>query len=149
MSDIDPRHITLTIESRLDSVALVGVAARRICEEAGFSPIEAAAVELCIVEAVSNSVRHAYDGEAGHAVTTRMTLSDDALEVRVLDEGLPVPLARRTPPYIDFDPDDPDSIPESGRGTFLIHEIMDRVEYGTEGTANVLLMTKALPGAGA
>jgi serine/threonine-protein kinase RsbW len=141
---MEARHVSLTIDSRLDSVALVGVAARRVCEEAGFSPTDAAAIELCIVEAVSNSVRHAYRGEAGHSITTRLTLTDQAMEVRVVDEGSPVPLAKRTPPYIDFDPEDPDSIPESGRGIFLIHEIMDRVEYGKEGTANVLLMTKAL-----
>ena len=142
---MEPRQVALTIDSRLDSVALVGVAARGVCQEAGFAPAEAAAIELCIVEAVSNSVRHAYRGEAGHAVTTRITLTAGGLEVRVLDEGSPVPMARRTPPYIDFDPSDPDSIPESGRGTFLIHEIMDHVEYAMEGTANVLLMTKALP----
>ena len=141
---MEPRQIALTIDSRLDSVALVGVAARRVCEEAGFSPTDAAAIELCIVEAVSNSVRHAYRGEAGHGVDVRMTLTGDALEVSVVDQGLPVPLAKRTPPYVDFDPEDPDSIPESGRGTFLIHEIMDRVEYLKEGTSNVLLMTKAL-----
>ena len=140
---MEARQITLTIDSRLDSVALVGVAARRICDEAGFSPTDAAVIELCIVEAVSNSVRHAYRGEAGHSITTQMILTDDALEVRVVDQGSPVPVAKRTPPYIDFDPDDPDTIPESGRGTFLIHEIMDRVEYLKEGTANVLLMTKA------
>ena len=67
-------------------------------------------------------MRHAYRGEAGHSITTQMILTDDALEVRVVDQGSPVPVAKRTPPYIDFDPEDPDSIPESGRGTFLIHE---------------------------
>lgn len=140
---MEARQVVLTIDSRLDSVALVGVAARRISEEAGFSAADAASIELCIVEAVSNSVRHAYRGEPGHPVTTRLTLSAEGLEIGVLDEGSPVPVAWRTPPHVDFDPDDPDSIPESGRGTFLIHELMDRVSYGTEGNANLLLMTKA------
>lgn len=139
----DKREVVLTIDSRLENVALIGVAVRAICELAHFSDAAAYDMELCAVEAVSNSVRHAYRGEAGHAVELRVSVLEDALEMRVLDRGLPVPEENRVPRPVDVDPSDLDSLAEGGRGTFLMHTLMDRVEYATEGGANLLFMRKA------
>ncbi len=142
---LESREIVLTIDSRLEDVALVGVAVKGICELLGFSAQERYNVELCVVEAASNSVRHAYRGEAGHPLTVRLSAFEDRIEVRVLDRGLPVPEEKRAPHNVEVDPADLRSMPDGGRGTFLIHTLMDRVEYGTEGGTNVLLMTKARP----
>lgn len=141
----DTRQIELTIESRLENVALVGVAVNGICGYLGFSAQEQAHVELCVVEAVSNSVRHAYRGEPGHLVTVRLLAADDGIEIRVLDWGLPVPEEYRVPRDVEIDPSDIAGIAEGGRGTFLMHALMDRITYGLDGDANLLLMTKALP----
>ena len=141
----EPRQIVLTIDSRLENVALVGVAVKGISELLGFSAQGSYDVELCVVEAVSNSVRHAYKGEPGHRVTVRLSALEDELEIRVLDTGLPVPEQNRIPRNVEVDPADPLSIAEGGRGTFLIHTLMERVEYGTEDGANLLLMTKSIP----
>jgi serine/threonine-protein kinase RsbW len=139
----EPREIAFTVDSRLENVALVGAAVRGIGEELGFAAQERYDLELCAVEAVSNSIRHAYKGEAGHPVTVRVSTFDERVEIRVLDDGLPVPLENRTPGEIEVDPEDILSIPESGRGTYLIHTLMDRVEYGKDGGANLLLMVKS------
>ena len=138
------REIALSIDSRVENVSLVGLAVHRICEDVGFSSEDCYALALCSVEAVSNSVRHAHGGEPGHTVTLRLTILPQRVEIRVLDDGSPVPLEKRAPPReLEIDPEDPSSIPEGGRGLFLIHKLMDRVEYGREGSSNVLLMTKA------
>jgi serine/threonine-protein kinase RsbW len=137
------REVVVTIDSRLENVALVGVAVRAICGLLSFSEGAAYNMELCAVEAVSNSIRHAYRGEAGHAVEVRVSLLGDALEIRVLDRGRPVPEENRVPRSLDVDPTDLASLAEGGRGTFLIHTLMDRVEYGREKGANLLFMRKA------
>ncbi len=138
------RQVDLSIESRLENVASVGETVNRLCREASFSEGDAYNVELAVVEAVSNCVRHAYRGEPGHRVDVRLRLEGDRIEVRILDDGLPVPEASRRPKPIEFDPEDPLSIAEGGRGTFLIHSLMDRVEYGSEGGRNLLLLAKAI-----
>jgi serine/threonine-protein kinase RsbW len=140
---VKKREIALSIDSRLENVSLVGLAVNRICEDVGFSSEDCYTLALCSVEAVSNSVRHAHGGEPGHTVTLRLTILPQRVEIRVLDDGSPVPLEKRAPRELEFDPEDPSSIPEGGRGLFLIHRLMDRVEYGREGSSNVLLMTKA------
>ena len=139
------REVSMRIDSRLENVVLVGVALQGIAEELGFDEGERYNLELCLVEGLTNSIRHAYKGEPGHPVTARFTVLDERLELRVLDEGAAVPEDKRVPHDPDFDPDDLASVPEGGRGTFLIHALMDRVEYLREGAANVLLMIKALP----
>jgi serine/threonine-protein kinase RsbW len=139
------RHaISLTIDSRLENVALLGVATRGIARQLGFSEDEALNVELCVVEAASNCIRHAYRGEAGHPVVARITARRERLEIVVEDEGRPIPEDKREPRPIDFDPSHIGSIPEGGRGVFLVHALMDTVEYGRDGGRNVLVMTKAL-----
>lgn len=137
------REIVLSIESRLDHVALVGEAAGAAFACFGFAEAVRAELELCVVEAVSNSIRHAYRGEAGRPVTVRIRGNEAGVEVRVLDEGLPVPHENRTPREPDWDPADLASIPEGGRGVFLIHSLMDSVAYEQDGAANVLVMKKA------
>ncbi len=87
------RQVDLSIESRLENVASVGETVNRLCRESGFSEGDAYNVELAVVEAVSNCVRHAYRGEPGHRVDVRLRLEGDRIEVRILDDGLPVPEA--------------------------------------------------------
>ncbi len=142
---MNSREIALSIDTRVENVSLVGLAVNRICEDVGFGSEECYKLALCSVEAVSNSVRHAHSCEPGHTVTLRLTILPGRVEIRVLDDGSPVPLEKRAPRDIELDPEDPSSIPEGGRGLFLIHKLMDRVEYGREGSNNVLLMTKATP----
>jgi serine/threonine-protein kinase RsbW len=142
------REVSMSIDSRLENTAPVGEALQRMAEELGFSEAERYNLELCLVEALTNSIRHAYAGAPGHPVTARFTVLDERLEIRVLDEGAAVPEDKRVPRDPDFDPDDLASVPEGGLGTFLIHALMDHVEYLRDGSSNVLLMTKALPGRG-
>jgi len=68
----------------------------------------------------------------------------------VLDRGRAVPLEQRDQPAVlELDPRDLDSIADTGRGLFLIHRLMDRVEFGSEGGANRLLMVMRLMDASA
>lgn len=139
------REISLAIDSRLENVGLLGHAVSAIGDCLGFSESERANLELCVVEAVSNSIRHAYRGEAGHLVRVHIRGDEDGIDIRVLDEGLPVPEENRIPREPEVDPDDLDSIPQGGRGTFLMHSLMDTVTYGLEGASNLLRMTKSRP----
>ena len=54
------RKVKLIIESDLDDVPLVGIAVNRFCSYAAFSETDAFNIELCVIEAVTNSIKHAY-----------------------------------------------------------------------------------------
>jgi serine/threonine-protein kinase RsbW len=74
-----------------------------------------------------------------------VTFLPERLEVRVRDHGCPIPEEKSQPRVVEFDPEDPASIPEGGRGVFLIHRMMDDVRYTTEDGVNILIMGKHRP----
>jgi anti-sigma regulatory factor (Ser/Thr protein kinase) len=45
---------------------------------------------------------------------------------------------------LDFDPADVEHLPEGGMGLFIIHNVMDRVEYHRHGERNTFSMTRRL-----
>ena len=139
-----PRAITLIVDSRLENLALLGVATRSASRELGLDDRDAGRVELCVVELATNCIRHAYRDEPGHPVTVRLTARAEEVVVAVVDEGTPVPAEKRVPPPGSPNPIDLQSIPEGGRGLFLVHELMDSVSYESEGPRNVVRLTKAL-----
>lgn len=139
-----PSKIELGIDSRLEDVALVGVAVGAIAGLLGYDESERFSWELCVVEAASNSIRHAYAMAAGHPVRVRIEIQPSRVEIRVADQGLPVPLDRRRPPE-PSEAGDPGELAESGRGIPLMHQLMDEVEFGEEEGWNVVTLAKRRP----
>lgn len=142
LSGGDARLVRLEIESRLDHVELLGRAVRALCATGGVPARECAQVELALVEAVNNVIRHAYLGEAGHPVRVTFTLRDGQFSIEIEDEGLPMP--PREAPALDFDPTDIANLPEGGMGLFIIESVMDHVEFERRGSRNAMVMTRRL-----
>jgi serine/threonine-protein kinase RsbW len=139
---MEPRAITLIIDSRLENLGPLGIATRGASRELGLEEADASRVELCVVELATNCIRHAYRGEPGHPVTVRLVARTRELEIAVIDEGTPMPAEKRAAPTAPSDPIDLQSIPEGGRGLFLVHQLMDAVSYEDEGARNVVRLTK-------
>jgi len=136
------RTVSLRVESRLDHVELLGRAVRALCATSGVPARECAQVELALVEAVNNVIRHAYKLEPGHPVEVVFTVAADSFTIEVIDEGRPRP--ERPAPTLDFDPTDIAHLPEGGMGLFIIHSVMDRVEYDSRDGRNTFTMARRL-----
>lgn len=133
--------LTLTIDSQLEHVALVGIAVRALCAAVPLGDDAAASVELCVVEAVNNAVEHAYGDEPGHPVEVEVRLDGDALHIAVRDRGRAMDWTRAC---ADADAYAADGFNEGGRGVFIIRSLMDRVSYRLVGGWNELGMHKHL-----
>jgi serine/threonine-protein kinase RsbW len=138
-----PRQLRLTLDSRLENVALAGRALHGIGSEAGLSAAECDELELCVVEAVTNAIVHAYGGAPGHEVRLSVTLSEEQLELQVSDQGAPMKpgLLERPEPV---EPEDPRLRAESGRGLFLMRKLMNGLDYTSDASGNTLKLTKRL-----
>lgn len=144
-----PREIRVSIGSSLAEVALVGQAVNRVAASCGLRDVERYHTELCVVEAVTNIIEHGYRGEPGHEVFVTITVVPGRLELRIRDRGAPIPEPLRPPDLLDPDPRNLESLAERGRGLYLIHRLMDAVEYRVGEEGNELLLVKNLPpGAG-
>jgi len=131
------KRLAFEIESRLESVPLLGQVACLLCTTAGFTPIEGSQVEVCVVEAVNNSIQHAYQGDPDQSVELEVTLLPGQLVFDVWDSGTPADAARMNSDHrgaLEIESDCVNDIPEGGRGLPIIQEVMDSFEYtpGTE-----------------
>jgi serine/threonine-protein kinase RsbW len=135
--------IKLLVGSRLANVRLLGLAVHAFCTYLHFGETEAYQVQLALVEAVTNVIRHAYDGQPGQEVEVTVTLRPQCLSFQVKDTGVPLPVLK--PPALDFDPRDVQHLPEGGMGLVIVHRVMDRVEYRRVGETNILTMDKNIP----
>ena len=142
-------QLCLSIDSDLANMSIVAVAVNRICQYAGFDNIGAYQVELCVTEAMTNAILHAYHGERGHTVLVRIEVDSDRMLLEIRDNGTPMPsdqVERLIAGSKQPDPDDADpaSIKEGGRGLQIMHDLMDEVGYFREDAANRLLLMKRI-----
>lgn len=69
------------------------------------------------------------------------------LEILDCGDAMPPPFRERLrngSRVLDFDPGDIQSLPESGMGLQIIHEIMDEVDYRSDAGVNRLSLMKSM-----
>jgi serine/threonine-protein kinase RsbW len=143
-------RLRLSIDSNLADVSLVAVAVSSACTYLGLDTASASQVELCIVEAVTNAIQHAYHGKPGQVVSVVISSEVDLLQLEVIDNGTPMSsknlehLLQGTDIFQVHDIDRA-SLVESGRGLQIIHDLMDDVAYTSENSFNRLQLTKRPP----
>lgn len=139
-------RIRLEIESELSSVGLMAMAVNKICAYYGMDELAAYQVELCVSEAATNAIRHAYKNCSGHAVSLLLTIEDDGLLLECSDSGTPMDpglLCKGTDDLSDGVPQR-GLLSEGGRGLQIIRAVMDEVSYSTNNGLNCLRMSKRL-----
>ncbi len=137
------RSIKLIIESKIDSIGLLSKAIRGICSTVVNDEIILYNVELCLVEAITNVINHAYHRKPGNLIEVSVTVDDRHVTFQILDSGDKgtLPLKKE----LDYKVDDLTTWPESGMGLFLIYRLMDEVSFGELNGKNVFTMKKYIP----
>ena len=115
------RAVRLRIPAKPEYIALGRLALTGLAQARGLDSDTIADLKLALTEAVSNSVRHAYDTVGEGQVDIRYELRGDRISVEVVDDGE------------GFDPDeapsfDGDELSEGGLGIAIIRTLADEVE---------------------
>ncbi len=140
-------RVELRVDATLRSVRLLAAAARGVLAEWAVPEEKASLLELALVEAATNVVRHAYRGAPGHEIRVRLTRDAGTVVLAVADRGRSFDPSKVPPPPAP-DPADPKTWPEGGMGLALIRASCDEVTYASEAGENVLSLTLRLPAAG-
>lgn len=139
------KQIRLIIDSQYKNTSLAGLAASHLCTMMSLPMDDVHKIELCVIEAVNNSIKHAYQEKSGHEVEITITFSRGNVEIKVCDTGHPMDASFLEKAENQFDISDTiniEDIPENGRGLFLIKTFMDSVTYECRNKKNCLIMTK-------
>lgn len=132
------RTIHLSVEADFPSVRLLAAACQGVLAEWGLPEGRRSLLELALVEAATNVVRHAYGGRGGR-VEVELTREGGAISLSVLDSGASFD-PTRVPPPRDPDPADPSTWPEGGMGLPIIRAACDELRYRVEDGRNRLTL---------
>ncbi|MEM1182570.1 MAG: ATP-binding protein [Acidobacteriota bacterium] len=126
-----PFEIELRFASSLPMVSVVGPVINQLSKLAGLDPSAAHEIELCAVEAVTNSIEHGCDLCAEHEVNVGFRTEADRLEIRIFDTAPPADLDISTRPSGQGGERDvvPDLGAFRGRGLFIMKQLMESVTF--------------------
>jgi len=135
--DATLRMVRLRINSRREFLDSVHALAEQLIQEVGFGAEDCYWMVTAVREAVTNAVIHGNRERPGTEVEVAFELAADRIRITVSDQGA------------GFDPADlPDPVSQehlmdaSGRGVFLMNQLMDEVTYDFPaggGTVRVLM----------
>ncbi len=115
---------------------LVARACRRI-PGSGFDPATVEMLQVAVVEAASNVIRHAYAPKEAASLRIRAETDADALRFEVSDKGRPFDFGAMTTPEAK-------RTEGGGFGVMLMSQIMDKIDYSRSESGNRLVLTKHL-----
>ncbi len=137
--------INLSIDSDMRQVQHVGEAVRCLCSQLSLTGAKPSSVELAVVEAVNNSIEHAYQSQSGNSVDVAFEYDADCLNIRIKDYGMPMPkvVAGRLSTDVSMPKpsDDLDGLPVSGWGMELLKSVCDEVTYNRNKSCNTLSLS--------
>ena len=112
----------LLLDSRLEEITRARQWLTEHASAQGFSDKEVRNLGLAVSEACANVIKHAYGGRAGNPIELRLTIDERSLTLKICDTGVEFDLEGYQPPDLS----EPH---EGGYGVFIIHSLMDEVEY--------------------
>lgn len=140
------KSITLSIDSRLENVFMIGIAVKTICDFILSDKNDSNNIELSVTEAVTNVIKHAYNSEPGHNVELTISVFNDKMVFQISDIGKSMKLNQCNSNHmcLDFEPSRMETLPVGGMGLHIINSLMDEVSYQTVESKNILTLVKLL-----
>jgi serine/threonine-protein kinase RsbW len=111
----------------------------RTARAAGFSDKAVYAVQLAADEAASNIIEHAYEGKPNATFELACDFEENRLIMRFVDQGKSFDFDRVDVPDLRADLSERKI---GGLGIYLMHKLMDKVDYQITNTGNILTLTK-------
>ena len=134
------RVIALSLPSSMQYVYLLDVVVTEILKETDFTEDIQEQINLAVIEAGTNAIKHGNKENPTKKATLEFTLAEDKLEIVIEDEG--DGFTRKEV----ADPLDPENLlKSSGRGLFLMEACMDSVTYENNGTIIKMVKYKETP----
>lgn len=132
----------LEVQSTLLGVRFLGAATRGVCAQV-LGDDDAADLDLALVEAATNVVKHGFEGRADGRLKVQLVVKEDHVEIVLRDNGPQFdPLANTSSAPWERDYQSFDDVPERGFGLGLIRALVDDCAYDHADGENILTLRK-------
>ena len=120
---------------------IAGVAARidDFCSAHDLAPQVGYGVNLAIDEILTNTISYGYDDDEPHRIELIVRLEEATLTVVIVDDSKAFDLSQAPEPDLEAPLEDRVL---GGLGLFLVHQVMDSVDYQHVDGCNVVTLTK-------
>lgn len=142
---MDEDSVVMSIRNDVHEIAGVADRVDEFCEARGIGPKTAYAVNVSIDEVLTNTIDYGYDDDRAHRIEIALRKEADKLVVVIEDDSREFDPSG-PPPEVDFDA----TLEErtvGGLGLFLVHELMDNLDYSRADGRNFITLTKSIPAA--
>ena len=136
---MNQEKLEISLDNDLRELAGVASKIDRFCEACDLEPQVAYAVNLSVDEILTNTISYAYDDDETHRIELVVRVDDGALVVVIEDDSAAFDVTAETQPELDASLSERDI---GGLGLFLVHQMMDGVEYQRRDGRNVVTLTK-------
>lgn len=131
--------LSYRLASRVDELAPLAMAVDKALAE---RPDLAHAVNLCLEELITNTIRHGLAGAPDRQIQLRLSRTDEWLEVVLKDDAPPFdPFVEAPAPDLAADVD---TRAIGGLGVHLVKSLMDDVRAFYDGSGNLIVLFKTL-----
>lgn len=135
------KEYSILVSASTEQIADVRNFVGKHANQAGFSPEDVDDIRLAVDEAYTNVIKHAYNFDPSKLVNIKVQFNGQEFLITIADEG------RSFNPDSYTEPNIKERImlrKRGGVGVYLIHKLMDRVEYRKQGIQNEIVMSKKL-----
>ena len=135
---LEGEALEMSLPNDLGEIA--GVAARidEFCAARDLRHV-AYAVNLAIDEILTNTISCGYDDDERHRIEIIVRMEEASLVVVIVDDSMPFDLGLAPERDLDVSLDE---TPLGGLGLYLVHQMMDTVEYSREEGCNIVILRK-------
>jgi len=129
------RYIELKFNSDPANLAATRRAIDAFCGNCGFDEHTGGQIMICVNEALTNVMRHAYQGAVDRPIVVRVEMVEDSVRVSIRDWGsgvnpLEVPQPKRDP------------LRPGGLGLLCLQQLMDEVAFRRQEDGMLLVMVR-------
>lgn len=131
--------LEISLGNELREIAGVAEQVDRFCADHRLLPGLAYAVNLAIDEILTNTISYGYEDRERHRIEVIVNLEADQLVVVIVDDSMPFDLGLAPERDLDLSIED---TALGGLGLYLVHQMMDRVDYRREAGCNIVTLVK-------
>ena len=142
---LDDKVFEFSLANELPEIVDAAAKIEAFCEANEVSPDVAYAVNLSIDEILTNTISYGYDDEETHRIEISLRLDAESLDVVIVDDSSAFDLTAAPEPDLGASLEEREV---GGLGLFLVHQMMDEVEYERVDDRNVVTLTKRTAGGG-
>ena len=136
---MDDDALEISLVNDLRDLARVAARIDEFCAARDLGPQVGYALNLSVEEVLTNIISQGYDDDEPHRIEIVVCMEGSAVVVVIVDDSHAFDLSQAPDSGFDSSLDDMDL---DALGLFLVHQMMDGVEYRRLGGCNVVTLTK-------